>query len=132
LADTLRDLVKKKINEYNLGLLTQYPTEDKGYCFVTYGMIIFVDEVDNSVSVTFQADQKPEVAASNIMILNEIDEIEDIFIMESFIYDSKNNYISGDDAHELVKSSIITQAFQKVAKQQIYNEILTTSKCFDC
>ena len=132
MTEKFRDKVAKKINEYNLGLLTEYPTEDNGYCFVTSGMIVFADDEDESISVTFQADQKPEDVASYTLILSEVDEVQDIFIMDSFIYNINNEYISGKEAHDLVKETVIQQAFQKVAKHQVYSEILQSAKCFEC
>jgi len=132
LKELFKDKVAKKIDEYNLGVLTDYPTEDKGHCFITSGMIVFADNEDESISVTFQADQKPEDVATYTLILQEVEEVQDIFIMDSFIYDTQNNYISGKEAHELVKQTIIAQAFQKVAKHQVYNDILQSSECFEC
>lgn len=132
MTELFKDKVAEKIREYNLALLTDYPTEDKGHCFITTGMIIFADNEDESISISFQADQKPEDVAMNTLILTEVEEAQDIFILDSFIYNIKNEYISGEDAHSLVKESIIAQAFQRVAKQQIYSEILDSSKCFEC
>lgn len=128
----LVDKIIEKISEYNIGLITDYKTEDRGHCFVTPSMLVFLDEDDNSLSIAYQADQKPEDAAINLLILKEVEEITDISILESFIYDLNENFISGQEAHDLVKQNIITQAFQKVAKQQAYNEILNSTEGFHC
>jgi len=132
LTKFFKDKVAEKITEYNLTLLTDYSTEDKGHCFMTNEMIIFTDEEDISISVAFQADQKPENVAFFTLMLSEIKEARDIFIMESFIYDNNNKYISGADAHKLVEETIISLAFEKVAKYQMYNDILKNSKCYEC
>jgi len=121
-----------KLTEYGMALYTDYPTKDQGHCFMVRDMIIFLDEEDDSLSITFQADSKPEEVASNLMILNEIDEVSEISIMESFIYDKNNNFVSGNEAHNIVKSSLIEDAFKKVATHQAYNEILHNMKCFEC
>ena len=126
------DSIVDKLTEYGMGLLTDYPTQDKGHCFMTKDMMIFLDKDDDSVAITFQADSKPEDVASNLMIVNEIDGISDIAIMESFIYDKDNKFISGNEAHELVQASLIEAAFRTVATQQAYNQILMTVKGFDC
>ena len=130
--ESIVDKVIEKFVEYNVGILTDYETEDRGHCVVTPGMLVFVDNDDNTISIAFQADQKPEDVATNLLILNEIEDITHISIMESFIHDSNQNFISGQEAHDLVKQDIITQAFQKVAKQQAYNEILKSTDCFNC
>jgi len=126
------DTIVDKLTEYGMALYTDYPTKDQGHCFMVKDMIIFLDEEDDSISITFQADSKPEDVASNLMILHEIDGVAEISIMESFIYDKNNNFISGSEAHTIVRSSLIEDAFQKVARHQAYNEILTGMKCFEC
>jgi hypothetical protein len=126
------DSIVDKLTEYGMALYTDYPTKDQGHCFMVKDMIIFLDEEDDSISITFQADSKPEDVASNLMILHEIDGVAEISIMESFIYDKNNNFISGSEAHTIVRSSLIEDAFRKVAKHQAYNEILTDMKCFEC
>jgi hypothetical protein len=126
------DTIVDKLTEYGMALYTDYPTKDQGHCFMVKDMIIFLDEEDDSISITFQADSKPEDVASNLMILHEIDGVAEISIMESFIYDKNNNFISGSEAHTIVRSSLIEDAFRKVAKHQAYNEILTDMKCFEC
>ena len=126
------DTIIDKLTEYGMALYTDYPTEDQGHCFMTKGMIVFLDEEDDSLSITFQADSKPEDVASSLMVLNEIDDVSDISIMESFIYDKENNFITGSEAHNVVRSSLIEDAFKKVATHQAYNEILLTMPCFKC
>ncbi len=121
-----------KLTEYGLGLHTDYPTEDQGHCFMVKGMILFLDEDDDTLAVTFQADAKPEDVAANVLILHEIDEVTEISVMESFIYDKDNKFISGNKAHEIVKGNIVLNAFQKVAKHQAYNEILQSAKGYEC
>lgn len=132
MTEQFKDKVADKIKEYNLALLTEYPTKDNGHCFITSSMIVFADNEDETISVTFQADQKPEEVAVYTLILKEVKEAQDIFILDSFIYDNDNQYISGNEAHELVKQAIISKAFQKVAKHQVYADILKTSECFEC
>ena len=124
--------VLKKINEYGFALFSDYKTEDRGHCFVVEDMMVFLDEDDNSISVTFQADCKPEKSAMKTLILSEIEGVTDISIMESFIYDKENNFISGEDAHILLKDEIILHAFQRAAKSHAYSEILQNIKCFEC
>ncbi len=126
------DKIVDKLTEYGLGLHNDYQTEDQGHCFMAKGMIIFLDNDDDSLAVTFQADSKPEDVAANLLILHEIDEITDISVMESFIYDKDNKFISGNEAHEIVKGNIVLNAFQKVAKHQAYAEILRSAKGYEC
>lgn len=126
------DSIVDKLTEYGMALYTDYPTKDQGHCFMVRDMIIFLDEEDDTISITFQADSKPEDVGSNLMILHEIEGVAEITVMESFIYDKNNNFISGSEAHNVVRSSLIEDAFKKVAKHQAYNEILLGVECFEC
>jgi hypothetical protein len=126
------DMIINKIAEYGLLLSSDYPTDDNAHCFIVEGMIIFLDHKNDSLSITFQADSKPEDVASNLLILCEVDGIEDISIMESYMYDKDGNFITGEDAHNLVKDSLVAKAFKKVAKQTVYTEILNKVNCFNC
>jgi len=126
------DTVVEKLSEYGFVLFNDYPTEDQGHCFVTKGMIIFLDEEDDSIAITFQADSKPEDVASSLLMINEIENIADISVMESFIYDKDNKFICGNEAHDIVKGNIILLAFKELAKQQTYSELLKNAEGFNC
>lgn len=124
--------IVEKLSEYGMALYTDYPTKDQGHCFMTKGMVLFLDEEDDSIAITFQADSKPEDVASNLMILSEIENVSDISIMESFIYDKNNKFVTGNEAHNIVRNSLIEEAFKKVATHQAYNEILMRMPSYNC
>jgi hypothetical protein len=135
LEDNLKvtvESVRGKLLEYGMVIYSDYPTEDQGYCFMVDKMIIFLDEEDDSIAVMFQADTYPEDSATAIMILAEIENVTDISIMESFIYDEKRKMITGNKAHELVKYGIVKSAFTHVARETAYKEILNNVKGYEC
>ena len=39
----------EKLSEYGFGIYSDYETEDQGHCFITRGMIIFLDEDDTYI-----------------------------------------------------------------------------------
>jgi len=131
LKATINDIIDK-LTEYGMSLYDDHPTEDKGHCFITKDMILFLDEEDDSLAITFQADSKPESVASNLLILHEINNLSEISVMESFIYDHNNKFISGNEAHEIVKGKIYQDAFQKAMKHQMYVAILQNAQCHEC
>ena len=128
---TDKNSVLKKFEEYGMNLYTDYPTEKNEHCFMVDNMIVYLDQEDNTVAVSFHASAKPEDVAQNLLILKEID-VDDIYIMDSFIYDLNNRFISGEDAHKLVKRTIETEAVNDFTKRQTYTEYLVKAKCFDC
>jgi hypothetical protein len=124
--------VIKKFNEYGMKLFTDYPTERSNHCFMVDNMIIYLDQKDNTIAVSFHASSKPEEVANNLLILKEIEDLNDIYIMDSFVYDINDQFLSGDAAHKLVKESIQHEALKEFAKRQTYIEVLSKAKCHEC
>lgn len=127
------DKVRSKINEYGLEIYSDYPLidgNDEDYVFFVEDMILFINEKEKSIEVTFEASTRPERAANMILILNEIK--TNINIMESFIFDTNNEYLSGEKAFDLIEKSKQSDAIQDFVKDQTYKEILLTTKCHEC
>lgn len=124
--------VVDKFNEYGMRMFTDYPTTKNEHCFMVENMIVYLDKKDNTLAVSFLASSKPEVVANNLMVLNEIDDVDDIFIMESFVYDKNDKFVSGEDAHTIVKKSIELEALKEFTKRQAYTEVLVKANCFEC
>ena len=120
-------LIKDKIDEYGITLLNH---DDKENIFFLDKMIIFIKE-DNNIKVAFQATTKPEDAANDILIFQEIPDI-DIEIMESFIYCDDNKLLSGTEAYTLIKDTIRTEGIKAYMAQETYTDILTNMECHEC
>jgi hypothetical protein len=127
------DKVRSKINEYGLEIYSDYPLIDhdgEDYVFFVEEMILFINEKEKSIAVSFQASTKPERAANIILILNETK--TNIDVMESFIFDKNNEYLSGEKAFDLIEKSKQSDVIQDFVKDQTYREILLTAKCHEC
>ena len=124
--------VVKKFEEYGMRLLTDYPVEKNEHCFMVDNMIVYLDQKDSTIAVSFHASAKPEEVANNMMILTEIDGLNDIFVMESFVYDLHDHFLSGEEAHNLVKKTIEHEALKEFATRQTYIEVLSKAKCHEC
>jgi hypothetical protein len=121
-----------KFNEHGMRLFTDYPTQKHEHCFMVENMIIYLDKKKNSIAVSFLASSKPEVVAQNLLVLKEIEDVDNVFVMESFVYDMNDRFISGEDAHLIVKKSIEHEALKEYTKNQAYTEVLTKASCFEC
>jgi len=124
--------VVKKFEEYGMKLFTDYPTTKNEHCFMVENMIVYLDKKDNTLAVSFLASSRPELVGQNLMILHEIEDLDDIFVMESFVYDMNDRFISGEDAHIIVKKSIEYEALKEFAKGQAYIDVLKNANCFEC
>jgi len=124
--------VRKKLDEYGIQILNHYKIEsDIDYVYYTDSMIVFVNDEERSISITFQATTKPEKSATLALILNQIKRVE-IHIMSSFIFNEKNEFISGDEAYELIKNADRSKLLSEYHKEQIYADVLASTKCHEC
>jgi len=128
---TDKNSVLKKFEEYGMNVFTNYKTEKNEHCFMVENMIIYLDQDDDTLAVSFHASAKPEEVAQNLLILKEL-EVNDVYIMDSFVYDLNDKFISGEAAHELVKRSIEVEAVKDFTTKQAYTEYLVKAKCYDC
>ena len=124
------DKVRAKINEYGLEIFSDYPVDGDEYVFFIEDTMLFIKEKEKSIGVSFQAITRPERAANMILILSEIK--IDINVMESFVFNRNNEYISGEKAFELIEKTKQSETVQDVLRDQAYKEILLTSNCHEC
>lgn len=129
---SLTKKVKKKMEEYGIKIFQDYQIEGEAeYVFYVEDMILFVNEDDNTIGISLQAITKPYKAATLALIVNEI-KCKEIFIMEDFIFNEKNQYISGEEAHKLISRSNKAKIANEVTKSELYTNILQNAKCHEC
>jgi len=127
---TIIDKVRSKAEEYGLVIYNDYSTSDDEYVFFVEDMMLFVNEDKKTIGVSFQASIRPERAANMVLILNEMK--EEIDVMESFIFDKNNRYVSGEKAFDLIEKTNESLIIQNFVKHQALNEILIKAKCHEC
>ena len=138
LEDTLMDgmckLVKNKLIEYGYEIYNLTKTSNKKeFCLMTDSLIIFINEKEDSLTLSFECNLEPEKVGQSIMILNEIYSIKSIYISESYIFDEDNKkYIVGDDAKDLAFNRTRTEMLRQITQEQLYCNMLLTHKCHEC
>lgn len=129
---SLTKQVTQKLDEFGLYILDEHALESESdYVFYLEEMIVFINEADNSISVTFKATTRPERSATLALILNQIKEV-DMHVMEPFMFNSKNEFLSGEKAYEEIKSFYSERFSQELQKQQFYSDILERADCHEC
>lgn len=126
------DKVKDKLEEYGIEIYSDYALSDNEYVFMVEKMAVFVNEKDHALGVSFHAEARPETAGNYTLILKEIPEIKKIEVMESFIVDKDNKFISGQKAFDMIQQKMIKQVTSELAKEYSYSELLMSNKCFHC
>lgn len=129
---SLTTKVRKKLEEYGIEIFNDYQIDKTNeYVFYAENMIIFVSETEPSISITFQATAKPERSATLALILNEIPKTP-INIMEPFIFDQNNKFVSGEAAYKLIEKVDKTKIAEEYRRQKVYEEILQNTEGFEC
>lgn len=134
LMDKLCKLVKEKLTEYGYEIYNLSETSHKKeFCLMTESMMIFINEEDQSLTISFECSLEPEKVGQSIMILNEIYSVRLIYISESYIFDEVNKkYIVGDDAKELAINKTKNEMLRQITQEQLYCNMLLTNKCHEC
>lgn len=134
MSKIIRDKLREKLEEYDYTIYDIKKYDDIGeYAFFVDDMLIVTKEEDTkNIGVAFQATTRPDVSATHILILNEIEEIKDIHIMESFIFTDKKTMVCGEDAYELIMESEKNKVLNGYIKEMTELAILKEGKCFNC
>ena len=103
------------------------------YLIITDIMLLDYFGDENRLRISFDVSVKPEMAAGCVLFLKDnVKNIDDIYVMESYHFDNEGNVISGDEAYKLFdveKEKIIFNSFVKDSMQK---EILFNAKTFNC
>ena len=129
--NNLIDKIKNKLEEYDIPIYEHHKANDEDVLLVE-DMMLVIKEKDNNLCVAFQATSKPELVASNILILKEISEIEYIDIMESFVFNNEHKIICGDEAFKLVYDATEQDIIQSFERERHYKMILISAKGYEC
>ncbi len=131
----LRKHVIRKLKEFGIPIYNKYDikSNDKNneveYVLYSENMILFINDIEKYIGVTFQATTKPERAATLILILAQIQGSE-IHIMEPFVFNENHEFVSGDQAYKLISETDKEQVLNEYVKKQSYIEMLLSAKKF--
>jgi len=129
---SLTKRVNQKLDEYGIEIFNDYPIEEEGeHVFYAENMILFVSDDENSISVTFKATTKPERSATLALILNQIKNVT-MNIMEAFIFDKDDQFVSGMDAYKAVERVDKEKLIQEYHNQVMLAELLESAECHEC
>ena len=124
--------IEKKLLEYGFDIYDQYKVENDDYLFLVNDMVIFVNMKTKETSISFQATTKPDIVATNILILKEIPALSKMYIMDSFIFTDERQMLRGEEAFELIRKTIEKSAVDKYVKELTYATILNNTNGYKC
>jgi len=132
--DDFCSMVIDKLKEYGYEIYNISPTSnEKEICIMTESMMVFVNDNDESITISFEYTLDPEKVAQNMMILNEVQEVKIVYIAESYIFDpEQKKYIIGQKAKEIANKIATEKMLREYTKDQVYSHILATQKCHEC
>ena len=128
----LVEKIELKLEEYGIAIFDRYEIENNDYVFIVEDMFIIVHKNMKDISISFQVSTKPDVVASNILILKEIKYIKNINIMEVFAFTDEKTIVCGRKAYDLFQKSIKQDIINDIEQTRMYQNILLTAKGFEC
>lgn len=128
-------LCKKTIEtleSYGILINKTYNLENDQQALYTKDMILFVNESDKSIGLSFFAPTIPELASNlTIMMMKNIND-SNIYVLESFVFNEKREYIAGVEAFKILKDIQKNQIINNFTKEQNYQYILDNHELWDC
>lgn len=124
--------VREKLEEYGIEIYSDYSISKNEYVFMVEKMAIFINTKEHKIGLSFHAETRPDNAATFTLIIKEIKDMKEIDIMESFVVDAGNTFVSGDKAFDLVQKNIIKNVTSEIIKEHTYAEMLMNEKCYKC
>ncbi len=121
------DETREKLEEYGIEIHTEYPLHDSEHLFMVDNMLLFVNTEENEIGVSFQAETRPRKVANSLLIVLQIESLNDVDIMESFVIDENNKFISGEKAFEAINKKNQYEALSEMFKEQAYTQVLLSS-----
>lgn len=127
-------LIEDKLAEYNYEIYNVSQTSNEyEYCIMSESMMIFTNEGDQSITISFQCNLMPENVAERMMVLNEVQELKAVYVTESYYFDEgTKKYILGKEARKLITEKILHETLREITQEQVYSHILATQKCHEC
>lgn len=127
----LIDKIINTLGNYGIVINNIHKLKNEEQVVYTKDMILFINEIEQSIGISFFASTIPEDVSNLTLIIKNIKD-STLFIMESFIFDENNEYISGNKAFKLLKELNKNKIEQRIIKNQHYNHILKSHKGREC
>lgn len=123
---------RDKLEQYGIQIYTDYSLNEQEHLFMADNMLLFIHTKNNEVGISFQAETKPKTVANSVLIVLEIEGVSSVDIMESFVVDEDNKFISGDKALALINKKNQYEAMNEIFKDQVFSEILMNGTAGEC
>ena len=132
MSDLISNVINK-LEEYGVGINSKYEGDNNEYVIVAENMVVMIYKEKNEISISFFVGTRPDDSANAILILQEIVELKDINIMESYALINDKEIVQGEEAYEIFKNNISREAVKDHVLQNIYKELLMNCEnCPEC
>ena len=123
--------VNDALDKFDISIQDFYKLENHQHAIYTKDMILFINELDQSLGISFFAPTIPEVSANLSLAMNQIKDIR-VYIMESFVFNKDSEYVSGEKAFDILKQVQTEKIAKEVSKQFEYQYMLDTYEGYLC
>lgn len=132
MSDIVSNVINK-LEEYGVEINSKYEGDNNEYVVVSENMVIMINKENNTISISFFAGTRPDDSANAVLILQEIKKLKNITVMESYALIDNKKIVQGEEAYEVLRSSITREAVKQHALENIYKELLINCEnCPEC
>jgi hypothetical protein len=118
--------LRNTLEEYDFNLHQKEREENGIYYFGIDQALLFFDSKENKLGISFVVFSKPEVVANTVLILSEVEGIEEVEVLDSFIFTNEGKFIDGEEAHMYYQTSYIENAKNQLTIERMQMEMLKT------
>jgi len=122
----------KALESYGILINKTMALEDNQQAIYTEDMILFINEKDNTIGLSFFAPTIPERSSNLTLMLVENIKKSNIYILESFVFNEKKEYIAGVEAFKILKDVQTNQIINNFTRDQSYQYILENHDLYEC
>jgi len=122
----------KTLESYGILIDKTYDLEKDQQALYTKDMILFVNESDKSIGLSFFAPTIPERASNLTLMMMQNIKDSKIYVLESFVFNEKKEYIAGVEAFKILKDIQKNQIINNFTKEQNYEYILENHDLYEC
>lgn len=122
----------KTLESYGILVNKTYELENNQQALYTKDMILFINESDKSIGLSFFAPTIPERSSNLTLMLMKNIKNSNIYVLESFVFNEKKEYISGVEAFKILKNIQKNTIINNFTKEQTYQYILENHDLYEC
>lgn len=118
--------LRNTLEEYDFNLHQPEREHEGVYYFGIDEALLYFDSNINKLGISFVVFARPEIVANTSLILSQVEGIEEVEVLDSFIFTSEGKFMDGEEAHIYYQKSYVENAKNQYNIERMQMEMLKT------